>query len=378
MTGIAAKVAVRALTLPADFHVSWAGPCPSWIAADVCLGSEEGRLFFSPGEGRLHPGDNRFLGSGEAVNGVAFLGNDRIAISSRSELSFMTVPRHPGETPLRAVFPAGAHGVIAAASGYFVAPLGPSGIMMYKPGSQQPHPLTVHRFDPALNLYRAISIVDKGAETLVFAARSEGIISVGALGDPTTKLDSHHCWESSDKSDIIDVCSLAPQTRSIAALNWDNEILLIRDVLSETERPAPFQFPGIAGTAYRILSMQGHLVVLTSRSLYVLEGLGHRFLEGHPVHREPTRVASFPMDAVDINPCGEGQFLVVLPEAVNMIDLGLLLGGPNGAKPSNGAPEREVDFVTARVPTASNDRLTQRSVPQYHEPVHQEPIHMPV
>ena len=60
--------------------------------------------------------------------------------------------------------------------------------------------------------------------------------------------------------DIVDVCGLKsePYPLAAAALGIDRAVYLIRDVRDAGSTPT-LRFPGLEGTAYRLLSSQGHL-----------------------------------------------------------------------------------------------------------------------
>ena len=107
--------------------------------------------------------------SGEAVNGVAGLGR-WLAVTSREDVTFWTLPEKKGEKVFRAVFPHGAHDVITTAGGSFIAPLGRTGIMTIKPPFGEGLSVTVSGGGKeGLNFYRIISLRSgNGQEALAF------------------------------------------------------------------------------------------------------------------------------------------------------------------------------------------------------------------
>src|SRR5262249_36154075 len=118
--------------------------------------------------------------------------------------------------------------------------------------------------------------------------------------------------------DIVDVCPLGREL-AVGAVAKDCTLGLFRDVLHD--HPAfSFKFDNIKGTAYRLLRSQGHLFLLTSSSIYILEGLARRFLEGKTVER-PMRIPRIPVEAVDMNLADDRWLLVVTADNVLRIDI---------------------------------------------------------
>jgi hypothetical protein len=109
-------------------------------------------------------------------------------------------------------------------------------------------------------------------------------------------------------------------------------LVLSRDVLRDRS-PVTMKFDDIPGTAYRIFSAQGSLLVLTSAGLYVLRGLSQRFLAGEPVDRGSSPVRGIRLEAVDANLCGERWLLVVMPDCALRLDLNFLVGSVSEGEP---------------------------------------------
>jgi hypothetical protein len=311
-----------------DFEVSWAGNYP-WKRG-FCFGSEDGRLLFSKqdGQGELGPSGIQ-APSHEAINGVAFL-EDSIAISTRSDVSFVTPPQN-GRKGFLSGEPRGAHGIIATKSGYFVAPLGRSGLLLVKPeaGPQQPVATCGESLD--FDFYRVISIPVQNSELLVCALRKGGVAALPVLANGDKRPISSITFPGLD---VVDVCPLGEglNTPAAAALGKNSGLILFRDAFSD-RNPVTFAFDDIRGTAYRVFCDHGNLFVLTSKALYVLARLAQRFLDGEDVAHQPTPVRTLPLEAVDANLAGDHWLLVVLPDRVLRIDLEQLV-----SQSSNGQP----------------------------------------
>lgn len=99
-------------------EVTWIGPNP--FREGMCLGFDNGTIIFHSTATNYTSEPQRISPSNEAINGVASIGTTSLAVSTRSEVTFMEVVT-PQSTP-RAFFNGGAHGVIATKSGYFIAP----------------------------------------------------------------------------------------------------------------------------------------------------------------------------------------------------------------------------------------------------------------
>lgn len=321
--------AAQVLGLPRDFNVSWAGPTPSWIDADLCFGSDEGSLLFTSADMREVGRIREVIADNEAVNGVAFLDNKQIAISGRNELAFLTSDSPPGGTSKHALIEVGAHDVIATRSRHFVAPLGVSGIMLLRPADDNLSlSANVLTCELAVNFYKGMSQWHDGNELLAFAARHGGVFATRLLSQsPLQNALEDFRWFRCDGLDIISICSLG--SHSAAALDRKGTIVLFHDLLfSKGERPLTLSFPNIVGTAYTMLKVQDHIVVLTSRAVYILKDLALRFrryLELGAIDSEPIFMPSFDMEVVDIHPYRSSKFLMVLPDAVTMVDLNSML-----------------------------------------------------
>jgi hypothetical protein len=319
-----------------DFAVSWAGPSGR---DDFCFGSEDGKLRFTTVDGESIGGLTSGLENAEAVNGVAFIG-DVIAVSTRNEVTFWTVPQSEGKKALRAVFNCGAHGVVATAEGYFFAPLERTGLMKVRASHDEVQPVKISRArHPILDYYKVIGLHSYGRpEVLACAARYGGVAAMELMQEDDCGQISSITFPGLD---VVDVCSLGSGVTppAVAAFGKDGTLVLLRDVLSDRS-PVTMKFDEIRGKAYRLFSARGSIFLLTSTGVYVLSALAQRFLRGEPVERTPTAVCGVRLEAVDANLCGERWLLVVMPHGVLRFDLDLLIGSP----PASESVEEERPF----------------------------------
>ena len=312
------------------FAISWAGP--GGREEDFCFGSEDGKLQFTTVDGVPIGGFVSGEENPEAVNGVAFIG-PVIAVSTRNEVTFWALPRPGSREAQRAVFPCGAHGVIATAEGYFVAPLGRTGLMKVRAGREEEQPVTVSRTTrQTFDYYKVVSLHSYGhPEVLACAARFGGVVGTELVQEDGRGQMSSITFPGLD---VVDVCSLGTGVipRAVAAVGRNGTLVLLRDVLHDRS-PVTMRFEEVPGVAYRVFSALGSLLLLTSSGLYVLAGLAQRFLAGEAVDRTPTPVRGIRLEAVDANLCGDRWLLVVMPDGALRFDLSLLIGNPPAGEP---------------------------------------------
>jgi hypothetical protein len=257
------------------FEISWAGENPQ--TGELCFGSDEGRFRMRGEEGPSGP----ICPSGEAVNGIAFSGQ-AMAMSTRCDVALIQFG-DDGD-PHGAIYDGGAHDVIAASSGGFVAPLGVHGILTMKPtpGPKQ----LLAKWKPVgnrINFYKFVNCTGDGeVDLIVGACRDDGlaIIEFDSLGDRIKPRQTR--FAQLPGLDLIDVCSLrSPEwPRAVACLGSDRTIYLSRDVLDE--RPAKsLRIGKVSGKAYSLLHDRGHLFLLTTDGFYIFPDLAAKFLSGN-------------------------------------------------------------------------------------------------
>jgi hypothetical protein len=299
--------------LPDGFDPSWAGQSP--LQTGFCLGSVDGRLWFSDEQHaalRTTPFGNPFQcsESGEAINGVECVGSWLVA-STRDDLSFWSLAGADGSRDRNRSFPLGVHGISSTKSGFLIAALGHNGILATKPPFTAGIGLTSRQND-AFYGYQAISLgTSNETELLACASRNGGVATVEFSGSQRTHTIRLATFEGLD---IVDICELRPgvDSRAVAAVDRSGNLVLFRDVLKD-KKPAIMRYDAIQGVAYRILSCRRDIYVLTSKALYVLADLAERFEAGEVVERATVHILKMPMEAVDINLCGDNWLLVVSP-----------------------------------------------------------------
>jgi hypothetical protein len=308
---------------PDGFKVAWAGPNP--IERGLCFGSVDGRILFTDEEGIALRPPRKGSFSGEAINGVARV-DTWVAVTTRQEVTFYPLPGTEGPPSSALVFPHGAHGITTTPSGYFIAALGRTGIMAVRPPFGVETPVTVHGADDAgLYAYRVISLRSEGAgEVLACAARGGGIAAGKFSGSRQTHTMTTATFEDIDVVDICPLCA-GKDSLAVAALGRDGSLVLSQDVLTD-KTPVTMKFQTVQGVAYRVLSCEGDIYLLTSKGMYVLGKLAARFL-GKEVASGTTTPVLVPMEAVDANFADNRWLLVVTPDEVRRFDADVIHQG---------------------------------------------------
>lgn len=302
-----------------DFEVSWAGASPR--KDEFCFASEDGRLLMMQFDGSnpLVLGEP-IITSGESINGLATT-KDLMAVSTRSEVTIITLGYSRVWQGFKTLIPYGSHGVISSPSGRFISPCGHKGLMTVMPVHNRPfQPIGFRKvINQSFNFYKAAYLPTPAREIVACATRFGGLVGLDlSPGAGTRKLYS----QSQEGLDIVDVCALPSTAMSpaAAAVSKDCTIILSANVL-EPSRTTAIKFLGIEGIAYRLLSTRGHLYLLTSKALYAMKGLASRFLLGEDVEYTANSWQRYSMDAIDINLVNDRFLLVVLVDGVRQIDV---------------------------------------------------------
>jgi hypothetical protein len=257
--------------------ISWIGPCP-WTGG-VAYGTESGKLFV---------GEDAWPFSSEAINGVAFSG-DWGCVTTGEDVAIFDRDRRRIE---KCEF--GAHGVIPLKTGGFLAPLGPSGLMLAQVGPQGLPEVNIQRFASEQFIgYQACSLgVVDGIEFFACAARRGGIVV-----EMVPPLDPHRppMVHGSGQFDIVDVCSLGPPLAA-AALAIDGTLFFGRDLVAE---PADMlSVTAFRGRAYSLRRIGDHLVILGSENLLVFPEFAANYLAGRRSKGQPYLI--IPVQASEI------------------------------------------------------------------------------
>jgi hypothetical protein len=301
-----------------DFDVTWAGPNP--FRSGFGFGSEDGRLVFTDETGVPLTEPAKGSISGEAINGIAASATS-LAVTSRQDVTVRTWTQVQPDRCAVSGVPHGAHGITLAPSGYYVAPLGRAGIMMLRAGSGPGDMVGVMTpGKEGMYFYRVLARAGTdGRDLLVCATRRGGIGIAEVLWGQDTYTMRTATFEGLD---VVDVCFVGGPAESpaVAAVGYDGSIILVRDALHDTN-PMTMKFDNVQGQVYRLLSVRGHLFLLTSRGLFGLMGLGDRLMRGLTKERFTTSILVIPMQAVDANMVGDRWLLVVMPDEVRIFDV---------------------------------------------------------
>jgi hypothetical protein len=289
--------------LKAPCDVSWVGKCP-WTNT-WWFGAEDGQLFIeSPCSSEITDGEvvsmkaDSFPIATDTINDIAFAG-DLFAVSSRNEVVIGIRP-DPLDAELKGIahpFIGGAHGVVASRSGAFLAPIADQGLLILKVAGNQLDTRIGSLPGVPFNFYRLVRL-GSGLENEAFAAagRRDGLMAVDFPHGSTSGQMLHHRFQGHD---IVDVCPLNDPSFPLAAacVSRDRVIFLIRNVLEE-QTPSTLNLASLQGTAYTLLSAQGHLFLLTDRELVVMSGTAAKFLGGEAPGRY-LEVSTIPVDAAE-------------------------------------------------------------------------------
>ena len=199
--------------------------------------------------------------------------------------------------------------MVATKSGYFVAPLGPKGLLIVKPTSDPSQIMQVtDGTEGQLYFYRMVALDDgNGKETLVFANRREGVgLSVF---DPGENRRNVHTMKF-EGIDVIDDCGLGANSLSAIAISKNAEVVWIKDT-SKRYDPIALKLGGVEGRVYRVLATTRHLFVLSSKALYVWSNLVDRILFENASSPSSLPLV-IPMEAVDMTLFDDTYLMLVM------------------------------------------------------------------
>ncbi len=319
-------IRIQEICLKTPCDVSWVGECP-WTS-NLCFAGEDGSLFFLPEPGADE--GSRPISvqpATDTINSVAFAG-EFIAVSSRNEV--LVGKRVTGKGPRLEFFPhsfiGGAHGIEASHAGAFLAPIGDLGLLILTHDDHQANAQIAWHQDARLNFYRLIRLGNgPDGEVFAVASRRDGLAAVNFTGGTLSGPMIHHRFRGHD---IVDVCSLNDPRYPLAAacVSRERAIFLMRDVLG-TEAPVTLNYGGLDGTAYTLLSAQGHLLLLTDQELIAFPDLAARFLRGDPLDR-PLAIVSSPVNAAEAFLLGDHSVLLIEEDStVAELRIADLVGG---------------------------------------------------
>jgi hypothetical protein len=311
----------RVLQLP-GFTVTWVGDNPT--GAGMAFGSDDGRLLIITPDGKHHGPFVNLSQTDSAVNDVAY-SDGVLAISTRNDVNFIEVASiKPGVSPKGFCLPYGAHGISRLPSGKFVAAFGRAGLVFISPKSTPSDPVMQCSGDrEGMYVYRAIGAQGLGKEDAVVCAARAGGLGMMAFEEGNAQQVLHTM--TFDGFDSVDVCSIGGAGgRAVAALGRDGSITLVKDVLVD-RAPMTVRYQSVEGTAYRLLSAQGHLFMLTDRAVHVCANLANKFLAGRLDSGGQAMNMKIPLEAVDIAIVANRFLVVVMTDRVLASEIGDLL-----------------------------------------------------
>ena len=325
------------LTFP-DFEVSWAGRDPStpWLRY---YGSEDGRVRILSDLDSSRQANLKFDSLDESINGVAFSGS-WIAASTRCEVIFIKPSRQEGGRRPR-IYEGGAHGIAARSSGGFVAPLGVNGLLVMTPGPNFDLSVSISKpVGSGVNFQKLVHLSgDDQKDYYAIAGRKSGLVGIeiqaGHFDCRSDQASSFHA----PGVDIVDICSFGSieWPRAVAGLGEDGSIHLCKDLFGDRV-PLVVRCPDLRGVAYSVLGNKNHLVLLSSKNLYILPNLIDRFLRQDEID-STVAAMSLPIKAVEIYQAGDELFIILAEGVVGFsIEDTARLPDPLGRPSSNRPP----------------------------------------
>jgi hypothetical protein len=324
---------------------------PTWVGQGVLphqlyVGTEKGRLFLVDPDRGVRRDPSPIFGSGEAINGAAFT-DKLMAVSNRSEVVIQEMI--PGIKPR--VLEGGAHGVIASKGGRILAPMGIDGLLIVSPSDDTPPiPTVLKSPETDLYFYQTVQIgpLEQGQEWFATACRDDGVARI-MLG-PGREYDEFEVRSKKNprtqkNADIVSLCSLnrPGYPYAMAVLSMDRTVYFTADIRTAA-------FTGMAldeldGTPYSVHSAQGHLFILTSDKLYVMNDFAERAVYNPgSFSREPITSFSLEVDAVDCSIAHDEYLLLVhdhyvTVNRISMLSQGMLLATNTRSPDLNGSDE---------------------------------------
>lgn len=285
-------------------EVTWVGPNP--FAVGMSLGFDDGSILFTDqvtGRSKGLPVSE----AKEAINGIAAIGTSSLAVSTRSDVTFLHLDGPAIDT--RAVFTGGAHGVISTQSGYFIAPLGMKGLLIVKPDANSKQEIYVTAAtENNLYFYRMVALRDTaGTEVLVFANRKNGV-GVSQFHGEQPKGNVH--TKRFEGLDVVDVCGISSGSLSAVAISSCGEVLWLKDA-SKRDKPIAMRLTDIEGQVYRVLATNQHLFVLSSKELYVWSHLVESVLLNKEFAKQTVQHI-VPVEAVDMSLLNDNELMLVM------------------------------------------------------------------
>ncbi len=293
-------------------EVTWVGPNLFAGGSSILLGFDDGSIEFSDLDKARRPKPPIVMPvsqAKEAINGIAAIGKSSLAVSTRSEVTFLEFESPTKGKGSRTEFSGGAHGVISTQSGYFIAPLGMRGLLIVKPDANSKQEFNViTNTKNNLYCYRIVALRDTaGTEVLVTANRKNGVGVSTFHGDQDGQ--SIHTMRF-EGVDVVDVCGIASDSLSAVAISSRGEVLWLKDT-SKRDEPLVVRLTGIEGQVYRVLATTQHLFVLSSKALYVWSYLVESVLVNQEFARQSSPHVRY-LEAVDMSLLNDDSLMLVM------------------------------------------------------------------
>jgi hypothetical protein len=330
MPSAEAHFAAPTISIPGQ-KITWAG---EGIKPDRFLfGTDNGLVLECGIHGSLENMNAVRVGrDDESINGISFYYDGHalhMAATTRSDIilnSFFVNPiKRQG---WHAGF--GAHGINQTLGGHFVAPAGPSGVVVLMPTAGAA--IDVQNTAPAreLQYFYDYAVLgpdsDSGAEISVFACRTDGLAFFQS--EPGFGLRFKKKSElRSQRVDFISVTSIRSTALPLAmiGLGKDRSLHFMRDPFRSPIIDS-LALPFVPGTAYKVLRHGPHAILFTSKGICIVLDVVSQFHRGKYIggHRA---VRFLQMEAIDINIAFDKWLLVVTSDGVVRMDLAELLPG---------------------------------------------------
>jgi hypothetical protein len=260
----------------------------------------------------------------ESINGMSFFFDENalhLAASTRTDIilnSFIINPKQ--RRTWHAGF--GSHGIKRTLGNYFVAPSGPSGIvvlMLEADGrSRVQNPPAI---DELRYIYDFATLApDEGREVAVLACRTDGLLFTHV--EPGTGLMPKKISKVGQQIiDFVGVISIRSSASPLAmiGLGKNRSLHFFRDPLHLREIDS-VEFSFVPGTAYKLLRHGAHVILLTSKGICLVPEIISQFHRGENIGGE-RRVRFIGLEAIDINVAFGKWLLVVMTDGVARIDL---------------------------------------------------------
>jgi hypothetical protein len=292
--------------------ISWAGEC-TWTGG-ICFGTDDGNLLLPAYDGAK---PQSWLINRDTVNGMAF-GTQFAVASSPTEVTWL-----PRGGELHVLYAGGAHDVVALTPTLFLAPLGPHGILSLMRDSDRWRVGIGTAKGEQTFIYRLCPLHPQTGRHLVAGAgRTKGLVlyECDSLGGDFTL-----SFRDLPDYDLVDVCHLHSPNHpcAVAALASDRTLFVTPDIRKVV--PIQLTVSDLEGTGYTLKALGSHLIVLTSRALYILENFIEKFAKGELQAPSKSPVYTLPVEASEVYVAYDEYLLLEADDAIHALRIKELL-----------------------------------------------------